>query len=177
MAVGAFVMAVALADAPSVVDHPLLHLGPTGRHAGSPVAVAGVRCFQQIPRTYGETTSRVEWFYCAIDASWNVGELQTLPAERTQVRVGPATVTVHPAVAERHPSDSGPQVWTLRRVDVAGAAVKILGTEFRLPRGGQHIGYVESEDGRGAMYGRTVFELSDAAKKEFVGGLAVMARR
>ena len=79
------------AGTPRVVDHPLLHLGRNGHLAGPPVAVAGVRCFRQIPRPRGEDAEpRVEWFSCIPDA----------------------------------------QIWTVRRVDVAGATVKILGTEF-----------------------------------------------
>jgi hypothetical protein len=165
------------AEAPAVVDHPLVHRGRSGRLAGAPVAVAGIRCFQQIPRSDGERPpARVDWFYCTTDVNMNVGELRTLPPEHTEIKVGPARVTVHPATAERHPHESGPQIWTVRRVDVVGAAVKVLGTEFRgWP--GYHIGYVESEDGRGAMYERTVFELRDPKTKEFVGALSVIVQR
>jgi hypothetical protein len=162
------------AEAPSVVDHSLLHRARDGHLAGAPVAVAGVRCFQQIPRSPAEgVPARVDWFYCTIDRNMDVGALRTLSSERTEIKVGPATVTVHAVTTERRANDDGLQLWTLRRVDVTSATVKVLGSEFRgWP--GYRIGYVMSEDGRGGMYGRTVFELRDPKTKEFVGALAAI---
>jgi hypothetical protein len=165
------------AQTPRVVDHPLVHRGRNGHLAGPPVAVAGVRCFRQVPRSGPEGDA---WFYCVADVDMNIDEPRTLPPDRTDVRIASATVTVHPVETERHGTDADEQIWTFRRVDVGGATVKVLGTEFLgrfLGPPGHRIGYVMSADGQGGMYGRTVFELRDPATKEYIGAFCVIVTR
>jgi hypothetical protein len=160
-------------EAPRILDHPLVHLGRNGRHAGTPLGVAGVRCFRQIPKSgpVGDA-----WFYCIADVDMNIDEPRALPAERTEITIATATVTVHPVETERLSAEGEQQVWTLRRVQVDGATVNILGTEFRgLP--GYRIGYAMSEDGRGGMFGRTVFELRDPTTKKYLGALCAIVTR
>jgi hypothetical protein len=165
------------AATPRVMDHPLLHLGRNGHLAGPPVAVAGVRCFRQIPRPRREDAEpRVEWFYCIADVDMNISEPRSPPLERAVIKVASASVTVHPAETERHGADADAQIWTVRRVDVAGATVKILATEF-LGRPGHRIGYVMSADGLGGTYGRTVFVLHDPKTKEYIGAFCVLVER
>lgn len=160
-------------EAPRILDHPLVHLGRNGRHAGSPLGVAGVRCFRQVPKSGPDGDA---WFYCIADVDMNIGEPRALPAERTEIKIASATVTVHPVETERLSAEGEQQVWTLRRVQIDGATVKILGTEFRgLP--GYRIGYAMSEDGRGGMFGRTVFELRDPTTKNYIGGLCAIVTR
>lgn len=106
----------------------------------------------------------------------SIDDPRALPAERTDIKIGAATLTVHPVETEHHGAAAEPEVWTVRRVDVAGAAVKVLGTEFvGVP--GYRIGYVTSGDGQGGMYGRTVFELSDPTTKSYIGALCVIVTR
>ena len=137
--------------------------------------MAGVRCFQQIPRTHeARALTQMDWYYCTTDVNMTPSELQTLGPERTAIKIGAATVTVHPIEAKRVVYLSEPQIWTLRRVDVVGATVRVLGTEFRgWP--GYRIGFIVTEDGRGAMYGRTVFALHDPKTKEFMGAISIIA--
>ena len=106
----------------------------------------------------------------------SIGEPRPLPLERTDIRIGSATLTVHPVETERHGTEAEPECWTVRRVNVAGASVKIHGAEFR-GRPGYRIGYVKSADGLGALYGRTVFELRDPTTKAYVGAMCAMVRR
>ena len=160
-------------EAPRILDHPLVHLGRNGRHAGSPLGVAGVRCFRQIPKSGPAGDA---WFYCIADVDMNIDEPRALPAERTEIKIATATVTVHPVETDRLRAEGELQVWTLRPVQVDGATVNVLGTEFRgLP--GYRIGYAMSEDGRGGMFGRTVFELRDPATKSYIGALCAIVTR
>ena len=161
------------ADAPRILDHALVHLGRNGRHAGSPLGVAGVRCFRQVPKSGPEGDA---WFYCIADVDMNIDEPRALPAERTEIKIASATVTVHPVETERLRAEGELQVWTLRRVEIDGATVNILGTEFR-GLSGYRIGYAMSEDGRGGMFGRTVFELRDPATKSYIGALCAIVTR
>lgn len=161
------------APKPRVVDRPLAHLSQSGRHAGTPVAVAGVRCFRQVPRSGPEGDA---WFYCIADVDMRIDDPRALPAERTDIKIGAATLTVHPVETEHHGTAAESEVWTVRRVDVAGASVKVLGTQFvGVP--GYRIGYVTSGDGQGGMYGRTVFELCDPTTKTYIGALCVIVTR
>ena len=148
-----------------------------GHVAGPPVAVAGVRRFRQIPSSGPEDAPpRVEWFYCIADVQMSIGEPRPLPLERTDIRIELATLTVRPVETEHHGTEAEHEFWTVRRVNVAGASVKIHGAEFR-GRPGYRIGYVKSADGLGALYGRTVFELRDPTTKAYVGAMCAMVRR
>jgi hypothetical protein len=151
------------AGTPRVVDHPLLDLGRNGHLAGPPVAVAGVRCFRQVPRSGPEGDA---WFYCVADTNMNIDAPRALPPERTDVRIASAcTRSRRSATGPTRMNRSGPSV----------ASTEFLGRFLGPP--GHRIGYVMSDDGQGGMYGRTVFELRDPTTKEYIGALCVIVTR